>query len=264
MYPTVLFGPDSLPYNTSGMTALSPAPPNTGVGGMVAQRYKYPMGQQLILQDGRKYRFGVAGGSTLVIGDVVCGPVATASSQNLTAAANAIGQRFITLTTAASTAVNTFAEGYASVSVTPGAGNIYKIASHATFTSGAGDVVNLAPGHGLRVALTTTSRVDLYQNKYDGLLQAPATTLASAVAGVALTAPLTRVGCWVQTRGMASVLGTGTLIAGTRAIAGSAAGGAVAPETATEATSAIEVTIGVTFFAAATEAWSGIFLKIDG
>ena len=260
-YPVIMYGPDSEPYNT--YAAVSPAPGSNGDGGAIAQRWPQRLGQQLILADGRKFRFGTAGGSTLVIGNVVTGPVATATSQDRTPAATAIGARQVSITTGATTAINIFAEGFLNVSVTPGAGQIYKIASHLLFTSGAGDLVNLAPGHAIRVALTTTSRIDLYQNPYDGLKQAPATTLTAVPLGVALTAPLTRIGCWVQTRGMASVLTSGTLIAGTRAVTG-VGGGAASPETATAATSKLEVDIGVTFFAAATAAWSGVFLTLDG
>src|SRR3972149_7010216 len=134
-YPTILFGPDSLPYNTYALN--SPAPPDPGAGGGIACLHAFPLGKQLILEDGRKYRFASVGGSTLVIGNILTGPVNTASQQNRScAAAGAFGDRTATLTTGASSALNTFAEGFLNVSVTPGAGQIYKIASHPLMTTG--------------------------------------------------------------------------------------------------------------------------------
>ena len=260
-FGTVLFGPESEVFNN--YAAVSPAPGVAGSGGPVAQLHVHPLGKQLILADGRKYRFAASGASTLTIGSMYCGPVNTASQQNLTAAAGAVNDRIATMTTGASSAQNVFAEGYLNVSVTPGAGQLYKIASHILMTSGAGDVVNFAPGVALRVATTTSSKYDLILNVYKGAVIAPATTLASPVIGCAVSAATTIRGCWLQTRGIASVLGSGTNIAGTRAVVGVGAG-AVSPETAVAATSALEVTVGTTHFAAATTAWSTIFLTIDG
>ena len=268
-FPTILYGPESEAYNGDGATAgigfgvRSPAPGDNGSGGPIAYIHVLPLGKQLVLEDGRKYRFASAGGSTLVIGNVVCGPVNTTSQQNLTAAAGAVNDKIATMTTGAASAINTFAEGFLITSVTPGAGQCYKIASHALMTSGAGDIVNFAPGVALRVATTTSTKYDLILNPYKGAVQAPATTLASPPVGVAIVAATTLRGCWIQTRGIAAVLGSGTNIAGTRAVTGVGAG-AASPETATAATSKLEVTIGITHFAAATTAWSTIFLTLDG
>jgi len=261
-FPTVLYGPESEVYNTYAV--VSPAPGNNGAGGPIAYRHRHPLGKQLILEDGRKFRFAAAGGSTLVIGNVLSSGVRTASQQNLTAAAGEIGDRIITMTTGAASAVNIFAEGYANISVTPGLGNSYKIASHAVMTSGAGDIVNLAPGHALRVALTTSSRIDLIDNPYFRVIQLPATTAASQIVGVAIVAATTLRGGWIQTRGVACVLGSGTLIAGTRAVAPLGTAGACGPETAVAGTSKLETDIGHTIFAAASGAASSIFLELDG
>lgn len=222
------------------------------------------MGTQLVLQDGRKFRFAAAGGSTLTIGNVLTAGVLTASQQDLAPAAGAVGDRTVSLTTGASSAVNLFAEGYLQTSVTPGIGETYKIAGHATMTSGAGDIINLAPGHALRQAITTSTRFNLVDNPFFRVIQMPATTVASQIVGVAITAPTTLKACWIQTRGITGVLIAGTVIAGNRVNAPMGTNGAAGPETATAATSKIEVTIGWCVFASASGAASPVYLNIDG
>ncbi len=257
----ILYGPDSEVY--SNYAVVTPIP-GSGANYGPAITHIRPFGTQLVLQDGRKFRFAASGGSTLVIGNVLTAGVATASQQNLTAAAGAVGDRLATMTTGASTAANVFAQGYLIVSVTPGFADTYKIANHALMTSGAGDIVNFWPGNQLRNATSTSSKYDLIDNVYSRVIQSPATTLASAVVGVAITAPVTLRGCWIQTRGVVGALTAGTVIAGTRAVAASSTAGSIAPETATAATSKLEVTVGFTVYAAASGAASTVFLTIDG
>ena len=255
-FPTVLYGPASEAYNT--YAAISPPPGDNGAGGAIAYRHRLPLGKQLVVADERKFRFAASGSGTLVVGNVLTAGVATASSQDLTAAAGAIADRLITLTTAASTLVNVFAEGFANISVTPSVHEAYQIASHATFTSGAGDIVNLAPGNGLRVALTTSSRVDLTDNIHSRVIQSPATTVGSCPVGVAVTAATTLQGCWVQTRGPAGVLNSGTSIAGNVVGTGLGAAGAAGPIAAL----ATQPIIGWCIFFDATS--NTIFLTLDG
>ena len=213
-----------------------------------------------MLPDGRKFRFAASGASTLVIGNLLSAGVLTASQQDLTPAAAAVGARQVSLTTGASTALNVFAEGYLQASVTPGIGQTYKIAGHLLMTSGAGDLVNLAPGHSVREAITTSTRFNLVDNPYSRVIQIPATTVASIGVGVAVSAPLTLRGCWVQTRGVCGVLGSGTLIAGNVVGAGLGTAGAVGPIAAI----ATQPIIGWAVFASASGAASPVFLCIDG
>ena len=256
-FPMVLYGPESEIYNTY---ARQNNPGDMGTGGPVARLHVQPLGTQLILQDGRKFRFAAAGSATLVVGNLLSAGVATASQQNLTPAAGAVGDRIITLTTGASTAANVFSEGFAHASVAPGGGDTYKIASHALMTSGAGDIVRLAPGNALRTAITTTTRIDLIDNPFSRVIQIPATTVASVSVGVAITAPITLRGCWIQTRGPVAVLTSGTAIAGDVVAPGLGTAGAVGPIAAI----ATQPIIGWCMLAAASGAWSLIYLTIDG
>src|SRR3990167_1606712 len=205
-FPTVLFGPDGEQYTTYAAKTTTPA---TG-----RPSPRWAVGTQLLMPDGRKYRFAESGGSTLVIGNVLQAKAPIATDVDLTPDnAAAVGDRLITFTHGAATVViNMFAEGYAVISVTPGGGDVYKILSHLALTNNtAGDVVNLDVRNQIRGALTTTSRVDLVNHPYSKVIQLPITTQSSIPVGVAVSAPLTVQFCWVQTAGGAAVLTVGTL-----------------------------------------------------
>lgn len=252
---TILYGPTSLAYDT--FAAVSPAP---GAGdGIQAHRGRYPLGKQLVFDDGRKFRFALNGGATLVVGNVISTAAIVTTDQSMAAAATAAGATSITFTHgAATTAINYFAEGYATVSLAPGAGHAYKISSHAALTSGGADTVYLAPGESVREALTTTSDISLVAHPYASVIQAAA-SLSGAAVGVAVTAPTSGRFCFLQTRGLASVLTEGTLVIGMSAVGDTATAGACGP-----AAAATEVVIGTVQMVEATTEWSGIFLTIDG
>ncbi len=257
----ILYGPNSMAYDTY---AVATPAPGFYTDGRIAYRHQHPLGKQLVTIDGRKFRFGAAGASTLVIGNMLTAGVLTASQQDLAPAAGAVGDRSVSLTTGASTARNVFAEGFLQASVTPGIGQTYLIGSHDLMTSGAGDIVYLAAGHALREAITTSTRFNLVDNPYFRAIQMPATTVASQLLGVAVSAPTTLRGCWIGTRGAFGILVAGTVIAGNRVVAPMGTAGAVGPETATAATSKIETTVGFCMFASASGAASPIFLTLDG
>ncbi len=260
-HPSILYGPDSEPYNQ--YAAVSPVPGNNGSGGPIAYRGVQPLGKQLILEDGRKWRFCKAG-ELLVVANAIQQTTALTTSEDLTAAAGTIGDRIITFTHgAATTAINLFAEGYAVVSVTPGGGDTYKIASHAALTNAtAGDIVNLSPGHALRRDLTTTSRVDLLRHPYYAVIQQAVTTQSGMAVGVAVSAIASTYWGWLQTRGCCGVLTDDTVIGGNEVVVPSAAAGACGPFTAS--TVGVEIPIGYVANIAANTAWSTIYLTIDG
>ena len=245
----------------------SPAPGVPVEGGSIAQRGRYPLGTQLVLQDGRKFRFFLNGAVLGVVGDVAQTAVVVTTDVDLTPTAisttvNNLGARSISFTHGAGTAViNQYAEGYAVMSLAPGAGHSYKIAGHAALTSGGtGEVVRLAPGHALREAITTTTDIDLVPHPYAGNIQCAA-TITGAPVGVYVTAtPISDFG-WLATRGIAGVLTAGTLTIGSPAVMLLSGGtaGAVAP-----ATAATQPQVGLVQRLAANAEWSSIFLTIDG
>lgn len=262
---SLLYGPDSEVYNL--YSAKSPAPGDNGAGGQIAQRGVNALGQQLILADGRKWRFASAS-ELLVVGNVIQADQALTTSENMAPDADqAVGDRIITFTHGGvTTVINFFAEGYAVISVTPGGGDCYKIGSHAALRNAtAGDIINLAPGNALRRAITTAaSKIDLKAHAYGNVEQYEVTTATGIPVGVAVSAIASGGFGWLQTRGACGVLQDDTAVAGTHAVVPSAAAGAAGPETEVAANSAIEVSIGQVLVIAATGKWSTVFLTIDG
>lgn len=288
----ILYGPDSLPYTgvNTNVTAKIAVAGATGV-----PQGPYPLGTQLVLRDGRKFRYGSAGATTLVVGDVIQAAAVVSTDVGMSAAASTSVNPFngtpttnglpalggtnagnaIGFTHGAATVIaNFFAEGYVVISVTPGGGDTYKILSHVALASGAAtppDVVNLWPGHFIRRALTdTTSKVDLIQHPYSRTIQSPVTTPTNVIVGVAVVALTGASGRgnfgWLQTRGICGVLTGGTLVIGATVTGTGARAGGAANQlvTKTGSTQAIENNIGAVGRVAADAAWSTIFLQIDG
>lgn len=195
-YPNVLYTPDGEQFSTYASTDQ-----------------RWPLGMQLCLTDGRKYRFASAGGSTLTIGDLQQAAANAASDVNVTAIAAAVGDRNLSAITTNPTVANRYAEGYVNVSVAPGSGQVYVINDHLAGTTSA-IVFNFASGHKIRVALTTTSRLDFIANPYKSVIAVPVTTGTGVKVGVAVSAPTTTQHCWLQTAGMASVYTSGTVVLG--------------------------------------------------
>lgn len=284
----ILYGPESLPYALSGdvgnvnnnVTAKVAVAGVTGLPQGV-----YPLGTQMVLRDGRKFRYGSTGATTLVVGNLIQASISLTTDQNQSATAsttvnpytgvattNGLGGAAIGLTHGAAAVIaNFFAEGFIGVSVTPGGGDLYKIVSHVALSSGAAtppDVVNLWPGHKIRRALTdTTSKVDLISHAYSRVIQMPATLPTGKIVGVAIT-PLTGAAGrgnfgFLQTRGLAMVLMDNTSgIVGQPAIASTVTAGAVSLVTTTNIiTSPI---VGQFAKVSASAAWSYVELTIDG
>ncbi len=263
--PSVMYGPDSLAYET--YDPVSPAPGVPVEGGSIAHRGRYPLGTQLVLQDGRKFRFFLNGGVLGVIGDVAQTAVVVTTDVDMTptaisATVNQLGARTVSFTHGAGTAViNQYAEGYVIMSLAPGGGHTYKIAGHAALTSGGtAEVVRLAPGHAIREAITIVTDIDLIPHPYSGDIQLAATITGTPV-GVYVTAtPIDDFG-WLATRGICGTLSAASLTIGSPAVALLSGGtaGAVAP-----ASAGTQPEVGrVVRIAAATE-FSAIFLTIDG
>ncbi len=255
-FPTIMFGPESLPYTI----AAAPVAPGVFTDGTISQRGRYRLGQQLILGSGKKFRFALNGGTTLVVGNAIGSAAIISTDQNLTATAAAAGSRLITATHGAATVVlNYFAEGQAVISVTPGLGDTYDIASHLALTSGGADTVYLQAGQQVRTALTTASRVDLTANPYASVVVVAATILQAPV-GVAITALTSGQWGWLQTAGACGVICTGTMTIGSPAVMLLSGGTAGTPAPASAAT---QPEVGTVLAVAASGAASTLFLTLD-
>src|SRR3990167_7738718 len=76
----------------------------------------YPYGTMLVLQDGRKYRYAEAGGTTIAAGRLCAAEAPGANFDETDLDAAVVGARAITFTNGVTDiAVNDFLEGYLSV-----------------------------------------------------------------------------------------------------------------------------------------------------
>lgn len=174
------------------------------------------LGARATTGDGRVFRYVLNGATTVVVGKVYQGSAEDTTNYNpsggLAVAAAAIGATQVTLTGSLTIALNALAGGFMSVAVTPGQGQMYKVASNTAVSSATGCVVTLEDP--IRVALTTSSKVVFQKNPYNGIVVAPA-TMTSAIVGISVYAITNGQYGWIQTRGPVSCLQTGTGTCGT-------------------------------------------------
>lgn len=199
--------------------------------------------------DGRYFRYCLAGGTTLVPGQVQQGPAQDATNLSpaggLAVAAAAAGATQITLTGSLTLAANLLAGSFMTVAVTPGIGYTYKVKGNTVVAGAVNCVVTLEDP--IQVALTTASKVLFVLNQYNGVVVAPA-TLTAAPVGVAVYPVVNAQYGWIQSHGQ-----VGALITGTFASAGLAVGvlvngtiGSLAPAIAGTNVLGYTTTIGAT------------------
>lgn len=186
---------------------------------------KHRLGTRAISDDGRVFRYVRAGAVDLVAGNCIQSPAIVANHLANTPPAVAIGEKSFTYTPGATLGTaNQYADGFLQVDTTPGNGYTYSVSGHAAFASATAFTLNLKDP--IQVALTTSSRVGLIANPYNGVIQFPVTTATGTLVGVAgYIISATHYG-WVQTWGIASVLTAGTPALGAMVMAPSAAAGA--------------------------------------
>lgn len=163
---------------------------------------------------GRVYIYVQAGAAALVAGNAIQSAAEVTAHQALTAAAAAIGDKVLTMTLgAAAAAANLYAGGVAVIDTTPGEGYSYPISGHLANAGSATLVVNLQPGWPVQVALTTSSKINLYTHPCKNVIQYPVTTASGACVGCAqYPIGISEYG-WIGRQGR-----FGSLIAGTPAI----------------------------------------------
>lgn len=191
------------------------------------------LGEIGIDRHGNKYRYVKVGGSNLVHANLLQEPAEDTNFLSMAVpAAYAIGVSQITVTLGGTAVTaNMFDEGVAIVSTSTGIGQKFYIKSHSVQTSTTG-VLTLNLDRGLRIALTTGSKVTIRKNPYNGVIQYPVTTQTGGAVGFAMQANTAAYYTWIQSGGDTAVLfDNGTNSAnGASAIAPSAAvAGSVAP-----------------------------------
>lgn len=174
-----------------------------------------PIGAYAETTDGRGFRYCKVGAVSTVAGKVYQSSALDATnlqpSGGLGVAAQAIGDTSVTVSTSTTVTANFLAGGYLSVDVTPGQGYLYRIKSNTATSAAAGLVITLDDP--IQVALTTSSKVIVTPHPYAGVVIEPGTP-TGVIVGVAPTIITNAQFGWLQTFGAASVLFTGTGVAG--------------------------------------------------
>ena len=200
-----------------------------------ASQGRMRLGTKMVFQDGREFVFAQAGATNLGAGQVMSSAAVTAGHtvDMPVAVTAAVGDTTLSITnvTTAVTA-NMYDEGYMFVNDQTGVGHIYQIKSHTVDATTSGTVVlTFEEGSALRTILTAgTSQVGLRKHPCDYVVVYPTTEVGVQV-GVTTTAVTGTYYCWLQTRGSACVLTSGTVILGMQ-VQTSTAAGAVSPKTA--------------------------------
>ncbi len=208
------------------------APPT--VGGIV-QNGRHTVGTRAVDRFGNTYRYAYNGAVALVAGNWIQSAAQITAHQDLTPVAASIGDTTITVALGATAATaNQYAGGWAVISTTPGNGIKYLIDSHPAAALSTSVVITLAQP--IEVALTTSSRVDLVPNPYNGVIQTPVTTLTGVVVGVATGATPINNYDWIQTGGVAAALIAGTPGVGLAVVCPGTAAGACVIDGAASAT----------------------------
>lgn len=174
----------------------------------------HTIGGYMETADGRGFRYAKVGATATVAGKVYQGKALDATNDQPSGghavAAAAIGATSVVTTATLTATADEFAGGYLSVVVTPGQGYTYKIKGN---TAASAAVATFTLEDPLQIALTTASRIIVAQHPYNGIVIEPGTPTA-AIAGVAQDIITAAYYGWIQVRGVAAVLFTGTGVAG--------------------------------------------------
>ena len=201
------------------------------------------LGERAVI-GGQVFRYVKAGTTALVVGNALQAPVQDVDHDQLVATAAAIGAETITVTTGSSAVtLNQYADGWATIAVTPGLGYQYPIKGHPAAATTATCVLTL--GRPVEVALTTSSRVTLTMNPHKGVIQHPVTTASGVpVGGAVYPIAISEFG-WIQSNGPGAGLIAGTPAVGQPVTTTGAVAGALTVHSAELSNVAYMLTTGV-------------------
>lgn len=206
-----------------------------------------PVGSQLCLADGRKYRYALKSAAAAVAGDVQSSPASVANHDKMTPTAAAVGAVAVTVALGA-TAVTAdqYRDGYLAIEVGTGFGYVYAIASHAAVASAGSMVVPLREPVQVAIPATAVS-TSLISSIWRLVVVAP-TTETGAIAGCAVKPIAASAFGWLQTRGIGSATCVASTVAGENLSIITTAGslGPVAAGTTNVIAQAASVVVGAT------------------
>src|SRR3990167_6211659 len=220
--PQTFYGP----YGENNATYANAGNANLG---------RFPLGHNLILPDGREYKFAPNDGTAEVAGNLYQSVAAVANHTNRPVdTTHAIGATAVSATlTGTAAGADIYAEGIVHINDVTGEGYSYRIKraftaneAHASAVASGVLTVNLTAGESVQVALDTTSEATFTRNRYHQ------TTIHASPPTAALTGVSPGVAAadrfyWSQVKGYAAVLANLTLLAGLPVQADIATNGAV-------------------------------------
>lgn len=198
-----------------------------------------PLGQLMILPDGRKFRHSKVGATAAAAGGLYQGPAAVADTMyagDLVAATATVGAISVTITTGGTTAVaaNFYDDGYLVTASSTGAGigYVYKVRTASSAAAGStSSTVSLADNETIVVATEGgTTKVGLRANDYSLVILTTANTVGvNTIAGVACATAAASSYIWLQRSGVCTIKAdntsvvVGTPIGASTTVAGAAA-----------------------------------------
>lgn len=231
----------------------------TGGSNTGSQR-SHPLGSAMMFADGRRFRYGRAGGSALATGVLCQQTLNNANWDELVVPAiEAIGEKVVVLTNGSvAITADYFADGFLNPEDDAGKGYLYTIRSNAA--AAATGAISLTLYETLQVAWSTSTTVGIFANPYSVILIHPAPATAMIVGVTQSIIGITNYG-WLQTWGPTSVLVEGTHIMNEKVIDSASANGAAAPTASTAAGE--ENYVGVVMEVAATTEYGIVYLTIS-
>lgn len=184
------------------------------------------MGAELIGQkvqglNGKEFALSLIGGTALVAGNLLQSAAEDTQFENMAVGtAGVVGDSFIQVTNGTTTVIPYYFNGGSISFYTAGTvaiGDEYTIVG-VTGTLTSGGAMKVFLDRPLRYAVTTSAKVVMKQNLYNGVIQMPASTptgvpVAVAVFAIGAGSSTVQSAGWVQTKGMCSVLSDGSTFA---------------------------------------------------
>lgn len=218
-----------------------------------------PLGTQGATRDGRLFRYGLAGGVTLLPGKINQIPAVVSAHQNLAVfAAASVGDTVLQLTLGATaTTAAQYDDGYAVGYDASGVGQTLRIAGTPVLALSTSGPFQL--GDPVAIAATTSGKFNLELNPWSGALVYATGATTEFCVGVTQVSLTTAFYGWFQTRGTAAVLTNGTITKGSGVIPGQTTAGSVD----IEGTSTITQRVGIQAQTGTSTKYSTTYLTID-
>ena len=221
------------------------------------------VGQKMVIEDGRTFRYTEAGGTALINGRTTQSIATAASSINEAIDTLAVGATVLTGVgaTGANPAADLYKGGYVQVITPANLGPIMQIKSNTLFASNVGTLTLFNP---LPIAIAVGDVVTYVESPFRDVIIAATTPTAPVVGVVGVAVAANQYG-WLCTGGPARVLTQGTLIIGDGTMASLTTAGAATPwipETDT-VTGVMSQPLGQVMLVKATTEKSPIFLRLE-